>query len=97
MMDSLKKQYLAQVTDKYVKGEIGRRSFLRNAAKLGLGVGALAYGMTGRPFLKTALASDLKPSSDVMSWLRDCCKLCEMLSMSFVTRLSKSPRDCLSM
>ena len=24
MMDSLKKQYLAQVTDKYVKGEIGR-------------------------------------------------------------------------
>lgn len=71
MMDSLKKQYLAQVTDKYVKGEIGRRSFLRNAAKLGLGVGALAYGMTGRPFLKTALASDLKPSSDVMSWLRD--------------------------
>ena len=71
MMDSLKKQYLDQVTDKYLKGEIGRRSFLRNAAKLGLGVGALAYGMTGRPFLKTALASDLKPSSDVMSWLRD--------------------------
>ena len=35
--------------------------------------------------------------SDVMSWLRDCWRLWLMLSMSFVTRLSSSPRECLSM
>jgi len=31
-------------------------------------------------------------SSEVSSWLMVCCRLCEMLSMSFVTRLSSSPR-----
>ena len=31
-------------------------------------------------------------SSDVSSWLIVCCSDCEMLSMSFVTRLSSSPR-----
>ena len=32
-------------------------------------------------------------SRDVRSWLSDCCRLWAMLSMSFVTRLSRSPRD----
>lgn len=71
MMDRTRKEYLAGITDKYVKGEMGRRSFLRNAAKLGLGAGALAYGMGGRPFVRTAQAQNLQPSSDIMSWLRD--------------------------
>ena len=31
-------------------------------------------------------------SSDVTAWLMDCCRLCEMLSTSLVTRLSSSPR-----
>jgi len=31
-------------------------------------------------------------SSDVTTWLSDCCRLCEMLSTSLVTRLSSSPR-----
>ncbi len=31
-------------------------------------------------------------SSEVSSWLSVCCRLCATLSMSFVTRLSSSPR-----
>ncbi len=31
-------------------------------------------------------------SSEVTAWLMDCCRLWEMLSTSFVTRLSSSPR-----
>ncbi len=36
-------------------------------------------------------------SSDVRIWLNVCDKLWDRLSMSFVTRLSRSPRDWLSM
>ena len=32
-------------------------------------------------------------STDVSNWLSDCWRLCEMLSMSLVTRLSRSPRE----
>jgi hypothetical protein len=35
-------------------------------------------------------------STDVSSWLSVCCRLCAMLSMSLVTRLSSSPRGCWS-
>ena len=35
-------------------------------------------------------------SSEVSSWLSVCWRVCEMLSMSLVTRLSSSPRGCLS-
>ena len=35
-------------------------------------------------------------SSEVSDWDRVCCRDCEMLSMSLVTRLSTSPRWCLS-
>ena len=35
-------------------------------------------------------------SSEVSSWLIVCCSVCEMLSMSLVTRLRTSPRDCWS-
>ena len=35
-------------------------------------------------------------SSEVSSWLIVCCSVCEMLSMSLVTRLSTSPRGCWS-
>ncbi len=71
MMDQTRKAHLANITDKYVKGQMNRRNFMKNAAKLGLGVGAMAYGMGGRPFLKTAQAADLEPSAEVLSWLRD--------------------------
>ncbi|PSK65328.1 hypothetical protein B0E53_02699 [Micromonospora sp. MH33] len=35
-------------------------------------------------------------SSALSSWLSVCDRVCEMLSMSLVTRLSSSPRGCLS-
>ena len=35
-------------------------------------------------------------SSEVSVWDSVCCSVCEMLSMSLVTRLSTSPRWCLS-
>ena len=35
-------------------------------------------------------------STDVSSWLSDCCRLWATLSMSLVTRLSRSPRACWS-
>jgi hypothetical protein len=38
----------------------------------------------------------MSSSIDVSIWLSVCCRLCAMLSMSFVTRLSRSPRCCWS-
>ena len=35
-------------------------------------------------------------SSEVISWLSVCCRVCATLSMSLVARLSTSPRGCLS-
>ena len=43
------------------------------------------------------IATPMSSSTDVSIWLSVCCRLCATLSMSFVTRLSRSPRDCLSM
>ncbi len=42
-------------------------------------------------------AVPMSSSTDVSIWLSVCCRLCATLSMSLVTRLSRSPRDCLSM
>ena len=49
MKDSDRKFYLANVTDRFVRGEMDRRSFLRAAGKLGLGATALGMGMGSRP------------------------------------------------
>lgn len=74
MRDSIKKMYLAQITDKFVKGQMGRRDFLRAAAKLGLGAGALGMGMNRRPFGGFSQAhaqTALEPSPEVIAWLKD--------------------------
>ncbi|QDC02506.1 extracellular solute-binding protein [Mesorhizobium sp. 8] len=75
MKDSMRKAYLASVTDRFVKGQMDRRSFLRAAGKLGLGAGALGMGLGARPFwtMSQAQAQDqeLKPNADVMKWLAD--------------------------
>ena len=42
------------------------------------------------------MATPMSSSTDVSIWLIVCCRLCAMLSMSLVTRLRRSPRDCLS-
>ena len=43
------------------------------------------------------IPTPISNSTDVSIWLSVCCKLCATLSMSLVTRLSRSPRACLSM
>ena len=42
-------------------------------------------------------AVPMSSSTEVSIWLSVCCRLCATLSMSLVTRLRRSPRDCLSM
>lgn len=78
MRDSIRKMHLASITDRFVKGKMGRRDFLRAAGKLGLGAGAfgLGLGATGRRpfglFSSAAMAAeDLKPNPEVISWLKD--------------------------
>jgi len=72
MRDDDRKRYLASVTDKFVKGKMGRRQFLKTSAALGLA--GLGTSMIGRPsgLFTPAYAQDtLKPSEDVMAWLRE--------------------------
>ncbi|MEM6945078.1 MAG: twin-arginine translocation signal domain-containing protein, partial [Pseudomonadota bacterium] len=73
MRDFDRKQYMARTVDRYVRGQISRRDFLRTSGQLGLGAGALGLGMT-RPFFPTpALAADdgLRPSEDVLKWVKE--------------------------
>lgn len=75
MREQDRKRYLASVTDRYVRGEMDRRSFLRTAGMLGLGAGALGMGFGRRPFFgispAEAAEQDMKPSDEVMKWLAD--------------------------
>ena len=74
MKDSLRKAHLASITDRFVKGEMGRRDFLRLAGKLGLGAGALGLGMHRGPFnfVPSAAAQEAaQPSAEVMKWVSD--------------------------
>ena len=59
MKEKDRKFYLASVTDRFVRGQIDRRSFLRAAGTLGLGATALGMGFGNRPFgLSRALAQE---------------------------------------
>ena len=74
MRDSDRKQYLASLTDRLVKGQMGRRDFLRLSGKLGLGAGALGMGMNRGPFnfVSSARAQEaLQPSPEVLKWVAD--------------------------
>lgn len=74
MKDSERKAHLAAVTDRYVKGQMGRREFLRAAGYLGLGAGVLGMGMkrNGMGLITPAYAQDkLEPSAEVISWLKE--------------------------
>ncbi|WP_307960591.1 twin-arginine translocation signal domain-containing protein [Sinorhizobium medicae] len=50
MKEKDRKFYLASVTDRFVRGQMDRRSFLRTAGTLGLGATALGMGFGSRPF-----------------------------------------------
>ncbi len=74
-----RKRYLASVTDRYVKGQMDRRTFLRSAGKLGLGAGVLGLSATmpfgGRGgFINSAQALEIQPDADMMAWLKDAAK-----------------------
>ena len=74
-----RKLYLASITDRYVKGKMGRRSFLRAAGKLGLGAGVLGlssmmpFGSRGG-FISPAAAAEIEPDAEMMAWLKDVAK-----------------------
>lgn len=79
MRDSIRKAHLAAVTDRFVRGRMGRREFLGAAARLGLGAGAFGLGLGGgrRPFglVPPAMAQDaLKPDPEILAWLKDVAK-----------------------
>ena len=71
-----RKQYLASVVDRYVRGRMDRRSVLRAAGKLGLGVGVLGlaqnlpFGSRGG-FISPAAAQEIEWKGDMMAWLKD--------------------------
>jgi multiple sugar transport system substrate-binding protein len=74
MKDQDRKHYLASITDRYVRGRMDRRDFLRSAGRLGLGLGAFGLGMSrpfGGGFIPAANAQDLRPDADVLAWVRD--------------------------
>lgn len=70
-----RKHYIASITDQFVKGKIDRRTFMRSAAKLGLGAGALGAASmlpSGRGgFISEAKAQDIVQDPEMMSWLKD--------------------------
>ena len=77
MRDQDRKRYLANLADRYVKRRIGRRDFMRSAGQLGLGLGAFGLGLSrpfGGNFFPNAHAAGLKPSDEVLAWVKDVSK-----------------------
>ena len=72
-----RKLWLASVADRYARGQMDRRTFLRSASQLGLGVGALAAGShlaarSGLGFISPARAqAQVEWQGDMMDWLRE--------------------------
>jgi len=79
MNNSDRKLYLASVVDRYVRGHIDRRAFLRTAGKLGLGAGMLGvsslvpFGGRGG-FISPAAAATIDYSDDMTAWLKETAK-----------------------
>lgn len=73
------KTHLANLIDRYAKGNLGRRDFLRNAALLGFAAGGAS--LVGNPFrrpfslLNTAAAAEgTGQAPEVTAWLKDVAK-----------------------
>lgn len=95
MRDSDKKQYMARLTDAYVKRKIGRRQFLRTAAKFGVGAGALGTGLIRPGLFTPALAQGLEPDPEVLAWVREVSKPFAGTTLKFATE-STPPSNALN-
>ena len=75
-----RKFWLANVTDRYVRGQMDRRTFLRAASRLGLGAAALGVGSSlarraGIGFISPAYAQQqIEWPEDMTNWLREAAK-----------------------
>lgn len=76
-----RKLWLASVADRYARGQMDRRTFLRAASKLGLGAGALGAmghiaGRAGMGFISPARAQEesIEWPEDMTNWLREAAK-----------------------
>ena len=73
-----RKRHLASVVDRFTRGQMDRRTFLRAAGKLGLGAGALGLVNTlpgGRGgFIPAARAQDIQQDPEMMAWLAEAAK-----------------------
>lgn len=78
MRDQDRKQYLANLADRYAKRHIGRRDFLRASGQLGLGLGAFGLGMSrpfgGSYFPLAHAADELTPSAETLAWVKEVSK-----------------------
>ncbi len=76
MRDQTRKEYLANVTDKFVRRGMSRRDFIRSASALGLGAGMLTGA--ARPFFGVSAAhaaeNELTPSQDILAWVKEVSK-----------------------
>ena len=73
-----RKRHLASVVDRFARGQMDRRTFLRAAGKLGLGAGALGLmnklpGARGG-FIPAARAQDIQQDPEMMAWLAEAAK-----------------------
>lgn len=95
MRDSDKKQYMARLMDAYVKRKVGRRQFLRTAAKFGVGAGALGTGLIRPGLFTPALAQGLEPDPEVLAWVREVSKPFAGTTLKFATE-STPPSNALN-
>ena len=64
--------------------------------KIDTGIVTSAMSASTGEMTNIIMVTPMMVSTEVRNWLSVCCSACEMLSMSLVTRLSSSPRVCLS-
>ncbi len=78
--------------------ELGRaRAAILRMANTDTGTVVRATTASSGEMVNIMMATPMSSRIDVSIWLRVCCRLWAMLSMSLVTRLSRSPRDSWSM
>ena len=72
------------------------RLAIRVVTTIDTGMVTSAISASSGEMTSISTTTPMTVSSEVSSWLRVCWRLCAMLSMSLVTRLSRSPRGWVS-